>query len=108
MSAPSVTAMPMASPARHTRIHRAFDDVSQSAANAKKQSPTVMEWVPTPQQAAEKKLELRLAAIAPSTQARGLRDILRKHVHAPSPRKSTASGGKNLENCSGPSTYISP
>ncbi len=92
MSAPSVTPMPTASPASTTRSQRRGDEVSASAARAKKIMPTVIACAATPQQAAEKKLEFNVAASPPRRQAAGERPDWRKKHHAPRPRISNAIG----------------
>jgi len=92
MSAPSVTLMPTASPANTTRSQRQGDEVSASAARAKKTMPTVIACPATPQQAAEKKPEFNVAASPLRKQAAGVRPDWRKKHHAPQPRISRANG----------------
>src|ERR1017187_7756195 len=81
-SAPSVTAMPTASPASATRSQRWRPDRRASAARAKKIMPMVMGCDATPQHAAEKKAECKAAAKPPRMQAGVARPDWRKKHHA--------------------------
>ena len=92
MSAPSVTHMPTASPANTTRSQRRGDEVSASAAKAKRSMPMVIACEATPQQAAEKKPEFNVAASPPSRQAAGVRPDWRKKHHAPRPSINRPAG----------------
>jgi len=86
MSAPSLTAMPTLRPASITRSQRRGEEVSARAARAKKQQPMVIACEATPQQAAEKKLELSAAASPARAHAAGCSRSCRKKHHAPPDR----------------------
>ena len=101
-SAPSLTPIPTANPANPT-LHHAFTPAPpDSAASAKKHIPIVITGAPTPQHAAEKKLEFKTAASAPSRQAQLPNPICRKKHHAPRPKIISDAGAYNFENQIGP------
>src|SRR6266404_3569745 len=92
MSAPSTTPIPTARPAKGTRSHRRFEEVSTNAASAKKSNAKVIGCEATPQQAAVKKPEFRVAASPPRMQAIGTKPNCRKKHQAPSPSSNKANG----------------
>src|ERR1044071_2045583 len=90
----SIMFIPTARPARIVLTHRWGDLSSKSRPRAMKLSPNAMVWEATPQQAVERKWELRAAARPPSRQASGESFICRKQNHAPSPRMKSEAAGK--------------
>ena len=108
MSAPSVTLMPTASPANTTRSQRPREEVSANAAKAKKTMPTVIACDATPQHAAEKKLEPKVAASPPKRHAAGARPDCRKKHQAPRPKSSNPTGAYSFANPTGPKRNSRP
>src|SRR5436190_7642122 len=100
-----MTPTPRANPPSATRNQRNRDEVSTSAESAKKLMPTVIACVATPQQAAEKKPELSIAANPPNVHAAGASRKLRKKNQAPIPRMSRATNASSFEKPNGPKIH---
>src|SRR5688572_19987710 len=106
LSAPSITAMPVANPAR-TNFNPAYPRrLLQIAASARKVAASAEHRVPTPQQAFERKLLFNSAAIPPSRQTIGRKPKIRKQNVAASPSVKTKTGARNLAEPMGPRSHI--
>src|ERR1035437_5179988 len=103
----SITPRPTAKPARATLTQRLDEVSSARAAKARKSQPKLSGWDATPQQAVDKKSEFKLAAMAPSAQAKGERFHCWKQSQALSPRSNRAKAAKIFENMNGPATRSS-
>src|ERR1035437_4296378 len=95
-SAASMTLTPTHRPASASRVQRTNHGVSDvlatESASAKNPTPKAISTAATPQQAPAKKVELNMAASAPSMAASGVSFSARKKVHAPRPRMNNATG----------------
>src|SRR6267142_5937675 len=105
MSAPSLTPIPTANPANPVRNHPCNPDLPMTSPSARKLIPIAITCDSTPQQAAEKKLELKTAANPPNIQAQRVRPIWWKKYHALKPSIISAIGAYNLENNTGPNSH---
>src|SRR6266404_3065863 len=85
--------IPTANPARIVLAQRRGEVSSKSRPRAMKSSPKATVWEATPQQAVERKWELRAAAKPPKAQASGASFICRKQNQAPRPRNKSETAG---------------
>src|SRR5438445_5752887 len=103
-SAPSITTIPTASPARMNLSHPQRGGVLTMAAAARKLQPAASICWPTPQQAVEKKPEFSAAAKPPMKHASRLNFSCQKNTQALHPKNSSTSGAKNFAKPTGPSS----
>src|SRR5436190_135114 len=93
--------MPTAMPARIRRTHIFQPPLSLAKPIARKHMPMPMSCAATPQQAVEKKCELKAVATAPKTHASGDSLHWRKQNQAQMPRMKMERGQKIFEYPSG-------